>query len=67
MPPWPSALREHGELCHEFTEKVREWGRRFSTAGSSSTLKVESVFRAEGSRLAARADDLRGLGASTRW
>lgn len=58
------ALREHGELCREFTEKVREWGRSVFSARVEFDPKVESVFLAEGSRLSARAKDLRGLAAS---
>ena len=55
------ALREHGELCHEFTEKVREWGRTVFCGRIELDLAVETVVRAEGARLAARAEDLRRL------
>ena len=56
------ALRDHGELCHEFTEEVRAWGRSVFSGRIEFDPLVEAVVRAEGARLAARAADLEDLG-----
>ena len=55
-------LRDHAELCREFTEKVREWGRAVFGGRIEFDPEVESVVRAEGARLADRAADLEELG-----
>ncbi len=57
-----TALREHGELCHEFTEKVRAWGQAVFSGRIEFDPEVESVVRAEGARLANRVADLEKLG-----
>lgn len=59
------ALRDHAGLCHEFTEKVREWGRAVFGGWIEFDPEVELVSRSEGSKLAARAADLQHLGADT--
>ena len=56
-----ATLRDHGALCHEFTEKVREWGRTVFSGRIEFDPEVESVVRAEGALLSARAEDLRKL------
>ncbi len=58
-----AALATHAALCHEFTEKLREWKRAVFTGRIEFDPEVETVIRAEGARLAARAEDLYDRGA----
>ena len=57
-----AVLQAHSSLCHEFTEKVREWGRSVFSGRIEFDPEVELVVRAEGARLASRAADLDKLG-----
>jgi len=56
-----TALRDHAELCHEFIEKVLEWRRAIFSGRIDFDPAVESVVRAEGTRLSARAEELQDL------
>ena len=58
-----AALRDHANLCHEFTEQVRAWRQAVFSGRIEFDPEVETVILAEGARLAARAEDLWNRGA----
>ena len=58
-----AALRDHAELCHEFTETVRAWRQAVFSGRIEFDPEVETVVLAEGARLAARIEDFWNRGA----
>ena len=52
-----STLRHYAELCGEFREKVREWGREVFSGRVEFDPEVEQAWQAEGWRLHGRAMD----------
>jgi hypothetical protein len=52
-----AALRHYAELCREFRENVREWGREVFSGRVEFNPEVERAWQAEGWRLHGRAMD----------
>lgn len=57
-----AATRCQADLCLEFIERVKQWGRDVFRGKIPFEPEVEAVFRGEGDRLLSRALDLIGRG-----